>query len=444
MASVILAVVFVFALKTVAPPTLWGSTSRRSRRGSSFTAPRRYAGALAARSEPSLAGILTRRRYGLPRRRANGLGGASTSDLEILVVYSYALYPLCLLVGARFIRRNELPDRLSSLPLLSVVVAAHNEERMIEEKIRNTLALDYPRGRLEFLIGSDGSTDATDEIWCRYPKIEFVRIEPRRGKANVLNTLISRARGRSSSCRTPTPSGALTAMVTHFDDPTVGGVCGRLVLTSSRQRLEDTERTYWSYGSRIKELKSRCYSTIGANGGIYAIRKDLFAPIPADTIIDDFLISLNVLEQGKRLVFERDAVAYEDVSKCFRDEFWRKVRIGAGNLQVLLRKRTYILKVPAFVTFAYLSHKVIRWLIPLLLVIIWVCALLPSDRQPFAALFWIYNLTLLLAAAGVTGVCKNRFVGAFSYLYALNLALLIGYGRYRLGIQRVTWRRAER
>ncbi len=364
-----------------------------------------------------------------------------------LVVYSYALYPLLLLLGARFMCGEELPARPKRFPLISVVVAAHDEERVIEEKIRNTLALEYPRDRLEFLVGSDGSTDGTDEICRRHPRVQFFRIDPRKGKANVLNTLIPLARGEIivlSDANTIIEPGALTAMVRHFDDPTVGGVCGRLVLASSRQRLEDTERTYWSYESRIKELESRCYSTIGANGGICAIRKDLFASIPTDTIIDDFLISLNLLEQRKRLVFERDAVAYEEVSKCFRDEFWRKVRIGAGNLQVLLRKGGFFFKVPAFVAFAYLSHKVIRWFIPLLLISIWICSLLLSDRQPFCALFWGYNLTLLLSVAGVVGVSKNRLVKAFSYLYFLNLALLIGYGRYLVGIQRVTWRKAQR
>jgi biofilm PGA synthesis N-glycosyltransferase PgaC len=364
-----------------------------------------------------------------------------------LVLYSYALYPTLLLVGTRFIRRQTPPAPPSAFPSISVVVAAHNEERVIEEKIFNTFALEYPADRLELLVGSDGSTDSTDEICQRHSRVHFVRIEPRSGKANILNTLIPRARGEIillSDANTTIEPGALTAMVRHFNDPTVGGVCGHLVLTSSRQRLEDTERTYWSYESKIKELESCWHSTVGANGGIYAIRRDLFVPIPVDTIIDDFLISLNLLEQRKRLVFEREAVAYEQVSKSFRDEFWRKVRIGAGNLQAMLRKGSFPFKVPPFVGFAFLSHKIIRWLIPFLLIVIWVCTLLLSDRQPFKGLFWIYNVTLLVAVAGMLGMSENRLVKAFSYLYALNLALLIGYGRYLLGIQRVTWRRGQR
>ena len=365
----------------------------------------------------------------------------------LLIVYSYTLYPLLLAVGAWFITRKEPLNQPSSFPLVSVVVAAHNEERVIEEKIKNTLAFDYPGDRLQFLVGSDGSTDDTDAICQHFNRVQFHRIEPRGGKANALNTLIPLARGEIiilSDANTIIEPGALTAMVRHFEDPTVGGVCGRLILRSNRQRVEDTERFYWSYESKLKELESSCYSTIGANGGIYAIRKTLFAPIPADTIIDDFLISLNLLEKRKRLVFEPNAVAYEEVSKSFQDEFWRKVRIGAGNLQVLLRKWKFFFKVPAFVAFAYLSHKVIRWFIPFLLINIWICSLLLSDRQPYDVLFWSYNLTLLLSLAGVVGITKNRFILAFSYLYSFNLALLIGYGRYVFGMQRATWRRAQR
>lgn len=365
-----------------------------------------------------------------------------------LVVYSYILYPILLWSLARFARRQESPARPSRFPLVSVVVAAHNEESVIEKKIDNTQALEYPEGCLELLIGSDGSTDRTDEICRQYSWVRFFRIEPRGGKANVLNTLIPHAQGEIivlSDANTLIEPEALIAMVKHFNDPTVGGVCGQMVLTSSQQQqLEAVESTYVSHEVQLKKLESRCFSTIGAHGGIYAIRKDLFASIPTDTIIDDFLISMKVLEQDKRLVFEHEAIAYEEVSKSFRDEFLRKVRIGAGNLQFFLRKRDLFLKVPIFVTFAYLSHKVIRWFVPFLLVNIWVCSLFMSDRQPFSTLFWVYNFTLLLPIVGVMRVSRNRLVKAFTYLYSFNLALLIGYGRYLLGIQRVTWQRAQR
>jgi poly-beta-1,6-N-acetyl-D-glucosamine synthase len=364
-----------------------------------------------------------------------------------LVVYCYALYPLLLWCGARLIRRADPPRMEQPFPSVSIVVAAHNEEPVIAEKIRNTLALEYPRHRLEFLIGSDGSTDRTDEICRAHEEVTFERIEPRQGKANVLNTLIPKARGEIivlSDANTIIEPGALAAMVRHFDDPTVGGVCGRLVLVSERQELEDTERIYWCYETKIKELESRCYSTVGANGGIYAIRKELFARIPSDTIIDDFIISMNLLEQRRRMVFEPTAIAREEVSKSFRDLFWTKVRIGAGNLQALRRRTTFLLKVPAFAAFAYVSHKALRWLSPLLLIACWFCSLALADRPAFGFAFWLLNLSMALAVAGVLRVTTNKLVMALAYAYSLNLALLVGYGGYILGLQPVTWRRAER
>jgi poly-beta-1,6-N-acetyl-D-glucosamine synthase len=249
-----------------------------------------------------------------------------------------------------------------------------------------------------------------------------------------------------SDANTIIERGALSAMLRHFDDPTVGGVCGRLILVSDRENVSVavTERAYWGYESRIKELESHCYSTVGANGGIYAIRKELFFPIPPDTIIDDFVISMNLLQQGKRLVFEKDAVAREAVSKSFRDEFRRKVRIGGGDLQALLRMTTFFFKASPFVSFAYVSRKVIRWLTPFLLILFWGCSMALADRQPFGILFWSLNLSIALAIVGVLGGSKNKLVRALAYLYSLNLALIVGYGRYLLGIQRGTWQRAQR
>jgi len=364
-----------------------------------------------------------------------------------LVAYSTALYPLVLMLGARFIQRKTTGGNPTRLPFISVVVAAHNEEAVIEDKIRNTHALDYPRNRIEFLVGSDGSSDRTDEICRRHPWVKFERIEPRGGKANVLNTLIPKARGEIivlSDANTIIEAGALAAMVRHFEDQTVGGVCGRLVLVSGSEKMQDTERVYWGYESRIKALESQWHSTVGANGGIYAIRKELFVPIPPDTIIDDFVISMNLLQQGRRLVFEHDAVAHEAVSKSFRDEFWRKVRIGGGDLQAMLRMTTFFQKASAFVSFAYVSRKVIRWLTPFLLIVFWLSSLALANQPPFGILFWTLNASIALAVLGLAAGSKNKFVRALAYLYSFNLALIIGYGRYVLGMQRGTWQRAQR
>jgi len=373
---------------------------------------------------------------------------ASFFSSLFLILYSYAIYPAVLIAwtGLRGRRSSmeEVPD--PELPAVTVAVAAHNEEEVIAEKIRNTLAIDYPADRIEVIIGSDGSTDRTDEIVSGFDGVRLVRIEPRQGKANVLNTIVPQARGEIiifSDSNTIIEPGAIRKMVAHLKDPDVGGVCGRLVLRADKDSLESYEGTYWRYETRIKEMEGDIYSTIGANGGIYGVRKELFKPIPEDTITDDFVISMNVLAQGRRMVFEKEAVAYEYVSKSFRDEFWRKVRIGGGNLQVLLRGGA-MRGLPPFALFAYLSRKVTRWAIPVLMIILYASALGLYGSELYTQFFWVYNIGIVTAAAGIVLPTRNRFVNVLSYLFSLNLALLLGYIRYLLGLQKVTWRRATR
>lgn len=365
-----------------------------------------------------------------------------------LIAYTYVLYPFLLLLVSRFVRRRAGHDLGGDYPLVSVVIAAHDEEKVIEEKIRNTLSLDYPEDKIEVLIGSDGSEDRTDEICRRYSdRIRFQRIEPRQGKANVLNTLVPMAKGEIilfSDANSMIRKGSLKKLVRHFNNPSVGGVCGRLVLESRTKSVEAIEESYWKYETGIKKLESRIYSTIGANGGIYAIRKEYFKEIPRDTIIDDFWISLVVLESGKRILFEEDAVATEYISDNTLDEFWRKVRIGSGNIQTFFRKPYIVNQNPLFVFSAYYTHKVVRWLIPFLLISLYFSLFSLSSGPLFLFLFHMANLGLLFSLLCLIIDVRNRFINMVGYLAVFNFALLLGYIRYLAGRHTVTWRRAAR
>jgi len=363
--------------------------------------------------------------------------------------YSYLIYPGLLVALVQFKRSDEAAQQEGDYyPTVSVVIAAYNEEKVIERKILNSLSLDYPSDKVEILIGSDGSTDGTDAICKRFEKCRFMRIEPRQGKSNVLNELIPAAEGEIivlTDANTIMDPGALRKLVKHFADAAVGAVCGKLVLLQNESaRLESCEGIYWRYESAIKEMESKIFSTVGANGGIYAIRRELYTPINKDTIIDDFLISLTILEQGKRIVFEKEAVAYEYVSKRFLDEFWRKVRIGAGNLQVLLRKRLFFKSASLFVPFAYISHKVVRWCIPFLLITLYLASLRLYGHGVFTYFFWAYNFAILITVAAVVFQVRNWIINLISYLFVLNLALLLGYVRYIFRLQKATWRKAAR
>lgn len=367
-----------------------------------------------------------------------------------IILYVYILYPLILFISPIGSKRKSIVQDNSDFPFVSVVIAAYNEEKVIEEKIRNTLGLDYPREKIEILIGSDGSGDGTDEICKKYSgDIRFTRIEPRQGKANVLNTLVPMSNGSIilfSDANTMIGRGALKKMVKHFYDESVGGVCGRLRLNArGEEGLELYEKFYWDYESGIKYLESRLLTTLASNGGIYSIRKESFKEIPKDTIIDDFWISLNVLDSRKKIIFEGAAVAYEDVSKSIVNEFWRKVRIGSGNLQTFFRRPILRGRNRILLNIIYFSHKVLRWVIPVLIPISYISLLfLYMSSVYFLYLFIFANLLLLIALLGILLEVKVRIISYLSYFFLVNFALLIGYVRYINGKQSVIWRRSER
>lgn len=369
-----------------------------------------------------------------------------------LILYSYVLYPVILFLLGKLKRRCfvENPSDNKYYPFVSIVIAAHDEEKVIESKILNALGLDYPMEKLEILIGSDGSMDKTDEICQRYANsIKFKRIEPRQGKANVLNTMVPLAKGDIvlfSDANTIFKADSVKKIVSHFEDRSIGCVCGRLELKTTSKKLESYERVYWDYESHLKYLESEVFSTLGANGGIYAIRKELYRKVPVDTIIDDFWISLDILEQGKRIHFEKNSIAYEDVSENIVGEFWRKVRIGAGNLQTFKRKPLIFSKSIwfIFIQYIYYSHKVIRWLIPCLLILLYASIILLSTNSGFVFLLYIYNLALVIGLLSIILDTKNRLFNLMGYFLLSNFALLLGYIKYFLGMQAVTWRRVKR
>lgn len=368
----------------------------------------------------------------------------------LLILYSYMVYPLLLWITSRIKhQKNKNSSYIdTTLPKVSVIIAAYNEELVIEEKILNSLKLDYPEELLEIIIGSDGSEDKTDEICRRYKdNINYIRIEQRQGKANVLNTVIPKANGEIllfSDANTIMESNCLKKMVSHFSNPEVGAVCGRLELIRSDKPIVSFERTYWMYESNIKKMESELHTTIGSNGGIYAVRSELVLQIPKDTIVDDFWISIDILQQDKKILFEMQSVAYEKLSMNIIEEFARKVRIGAGNLQVLLRRPFIRCQNKKLVNIFYYSHKVIRWSIPLLLIVFYISLFFLRGNWSIAILFILMNTSIIIALFGIIFEIKFKIIETISYFFLFNAALIIGYVKYLFGKQSVIWKIAKR
>lgn len=369
----------------------------------------------------------------------------------LMIIYSYLIYP-CLLWMFSKIKHNDHkanePSNEIELPTVSMVIAAYNEESVIEAKILNCMELDYPRGKIEIVVGSDGSTDKTNEICKRYlGRIVFVENTTRKGKAGVINDLIKHATGEIiffSDANTIVAPASLKEIVKPFGGVGYGAVCGRLILHATSAGVESFESTYWNYETIVKELENTVYSSIGANGGIYAIRRELFEEIPADTIVDDFWISMNVLTKGRKMAFQKKAIAFERISNNIIDEFWRKIRIGAGNLQTFLRRPIIRGAGSPWVNICYYSHKVIRWSVPFLLIVMYGTMLLLVAMPFFSFLLIATHALIVFALCGM--LCDRRpiAIDVFAYFFLFNCALLIGYIRYIAGFQGVKWRMSKR
>jgi cellulose synthase/poly-beta-1,6-N-acetylglucosamine synthase-like glycosyltransferase len=372
-----------------------------------------------------------------------------------LVLYTYLGYPALLWLLERFWLRRERKSVEfgdGELPFVSMVVPAYNEERVLPAKLANIAELDYPADRLEVLIGSDGSTDGTEDLVLAVddPRVRLVAFKERRGKAALLNDLIQEARGDVivfSDANTMFEPGALRRLVAPFADPEVGGVCGHLVLRAANTETSSESR-YWRFEQRLKRVEGRLGAVLGGNGGIYAIRRRLYQRLKPTTIVDDFVIGLRVLQQGYRMVYAGDAWAWELTARNLLGEFERRARIGAGDFQALSWTWDLLLPSRGFVAFSYLSHKVLRWIMPFVLLGMTGISLL-GLRDPF---FWgvVAAEVVFLGLALCGHLFVSRRGGLFSglriayYFLLMNTALLVGAIRFVRGTQSPAWRRTER
>lgn len=380
-----------------------------------------------------------------------------------LVGYTYFGYPLVLaawagvreaLDSARFVlggSDRRLRCREDRLPMLTVVVAAHDEEEWIQQKVANCLSADYPADRLEVLVGCDGCTDRTVEL-ARVTGGGRITVHdlPRAGKASVLSYLVPRARGDVvvlTDANVMLETGALKALARRFQDPSVGAVVGRLRFWDRRMaRFE--EGLYWKYETVLKHFEGKCGCVLGANGGIYAVRRDLFPALRASTITDDFVVAVRIAAAGWRVPYEPGAVAFEELTGSGRGEFERRARIGAGNWQSLALVPGLLDPRSGFLHFAFVSHKLLRWLAPLFLLAAFVVSVPLTVGGGVAwSLLLVAQLVLYsLALAGPPGRggTLQRARAAAHHFVWMNAALAVGFWRFVRGSQQAAWRRTER
>ena len=374
-----------------------------------------------------------------------------------LLFYTYAGYPIALILAASFKqvtsdlryglgRRTRRAGRdLVAPPRVSIVFAAHNEAAVIAQKLRNCARLDYPVEALEILIGCDGCTDATAALArsAAMPNVSVYEFSERSGKPGVLNKLLPRARGEIvvfCDANTEFEPDAIRRLVRHFRDPQIGCVCGELRLRS--RGTPNGEQLYWRFETLLKFLESRLDMLVGANGGLFAIRRSLFVPVPADGIVEDFLIAMNVRAAGYRVVYDPEAIGWEEVAPNARQEFRRHVRIGAGNFHALRYTWRLLNPMAGAVALAFWSHKVCRWLGPLIMVTAQISAAALVSEPLYAAAAVAGAGLVLLALVGHRLNLRALSWAPASIAYhflAMNLALLLGLLAFVRGTQSVVW-----
>ncbi len=370
------------------------------------------------------------------------------------ILYTYVAFPIVLaaLAANKRGRENHPLDRdfaSVSWPNVALVVAAYNEENVIQDKLENCLSIDYPADRIRFYIGSDGSSDATNAILlsCSDSRLHATCFEQRRGKISVLNDLVASAEAEVivfSDANTQLAIDSVKLLVQHFADPSIGCVSGELSYEQTGGGSD--EGIYWKYENWIKRNESALGFLIGCNGGIFSLRRSLYEPPPTDTIVEDFVVSMKVLEHGSKVIIEPRARGVEPACASARLEMVRKIRIGAGNWQALRLNRGMLNPRHGLAAFAFWSHKVIRWLVPFFYLIA-LGALIPLlHERMYAGLFALNVAGVLFSCVASVPMVGNRLpkvLRAGAYFFMMNYALLVGFFRYMQGSQRVTWDRGR-
>lgn len=348
--------------------------------------------------------------------------------LFFLLALCYVIFPVTLpFVSELFKRRRRDIIENFDLPTVSLLISAFNEEGIIERKIQNILEIDYPKEKLEVLIGDDGSADRTAEIIARYADkgITLVKAPKNAGKAAMLNRLQKIAKGEIlvfCDANTMFFPNVVRKLVAPFEDRKIGCVCGHLILSDkSGSMLGQGESSYWDLESEIKKFEGILDRLIGGNGALYAIRRSLYTELPVKkSVMDDFFITTKILQKGYFCTFVASAIGTEQTSKESSGEFRRKVRIGRANFNYLWSYLPLLNPFRPLLAYLFFSHKILRWFSPHLIILLFI---LNTLLLPFGRVYQVSFGFLVLAFL----VCVTKAVPSAYYFMSMNLALLKGF-----------------
>jgi cellulose synthase/poly-beta-1,6-N-acetylglucosamine synthase-like glycosyltransferase len=366
-----------------------------------------------------------------------------------VLVYVYAAYPLVMTLLRP--RHHQNVRQGTFEPFVCLFITANDEASVIEAKLRNALALDYPKRKLEIVVASDGSVDGTNEIVSTFAAdgVKLLAFPERRGKIAAINDGMAAVTAEVvvfSDANTFLDPGSVRALVSNLADDSVGAVSGDVILEGERAALGSSEDLYYRYERWLQACESEIGTMVGVDGALYAIRRELFVPPPVDTILDDMAIPMAVARSGRRVIFEPRARAHERGSETATEEFVRKSRVVAGAVQFLRRPDSAVPLHNRQLIVTMLSHKALRWLSP-------VFALLAFATSTTLALYsnWFLVVAsgqLLFMLAGAAGcyppLRRLAPISIAHYFWLVQAAAAVGFTRGLLGQQPVAWRRFER
>lgn len=372
-----------------------------------------------------------------------------------LIVFSYIIYPFVLFFVVKLFGQSNkivVESRNDEWPEVAVVIAAFNEEQEIKARVENLLSQDYPADKLTILIGSDGSTDETNNILKTFDADNFQAhiFEENRGKATVLNNLVKLVKQPYivfSDANTHFEPNAIKQLVRHFTDGKVGAVCGELNLYN-KDSNDNKDNTYWRYEQFLKVNEGKLDALLGANGAIYAIRTELYTPIPENTIVDDFLIVMNVAKRKYKIIYDNKAIAHEEIAPSIAEETKRRIRIGTGNYQAFTKLVWALNPLIGWRFFTYLSHKVLRWFTPHFMLITFLSNILLLGDSLYNGLFALQLIAYYLAFWGKKESDKGNkipvSVAFLAFFVSMNAALFKGFYKFAFKNVQGTWQRTSR
>ncbi len=369
-----------------------------------------------------------------------------------LVLYVYVGYPLLVALWAKLAHPSRVwrpPFSQGAWPSISIVVAARNEANRLADRVRNLVDQRYP-GECEIIVASDGSTDEPAAALAQFGSaVRLIELPPG-GKPLALNAGVAAARGDIlvfADARQEFAPGAITRLVENFRDPNVGGASGELVLDCELDAGKAAESSvgegiglYWKYEKWIRRNESRVWSTLGATGAIYALRRGLWRPLPATTLLDDVLAPMRAVLGGHRVVFDERAIAFDGASKDAAAEARRKTRTLAGNYQILALEPRLLVPFVNPVWIQYLSHKVGRLIVPWILVALFCASatLAPGGGAIYVAALVLQLAFYALAAAGGWLSVRERPARLALMFVVMNYSAIAGLAALRRG--REVWR----